>query len=330
VRTAHANMAIEGTRCAPYARYLLMTVITLGCAATQAQLVSSKFIRIVTSEPGSTNDLSARLIAPDLTRALGQQVIIENRGGLAVEYAARAAPDGNTLLYYGNTVWLLPLLRAKAAYDPLRDLAPVTLTTLAPVVLVVHPSMPVKSVHDLRALVKAKPGQLNYAAGTIGASTHLSMELFKVMAALDIVRIPYKGTGPAVTALLGGEAHLMFSPLGSVRPHLQSGKLRAIAVGSEQASPLMPGLPTIAATGVPGYDASSITGMFVPANTPAAVIARLNQEIARSMNAPVMKQRFLDAGLEVATGTPEEFLGRIKTEITKWGRVIREAGIREE
>ena len=330
MRTAHAETTIHVARCAPYARCILITVIALGSAATQAQLVLSKFIRIVTSEPGSTNDLSARLIAPDLTRALGQQVIIENRGSLAVEYTARAAPDGNTLLYYGNSVWLLPLLRAKAPYDPLRDLAPVSLTTLAPVVLVVHPSLPVKSVRDLVTLAKARPGQLNYAAGTIGASTHLSMELFKVMTGADIVRIPYKGTGPAVTALLGGEAHLMFSPLGSVNPHLHSGKLRAIAVGSEQPSALIPELPTIAASGVPGYDASSITGMFVPANTPAPVVARLNQEIARSMNAPAMKQRFLDAGLEVATGTPEEFLGRIKSEITKWGKVIREAGIRED
>ena len=227
-------------------------------------------------------------------------------------------------------MWLLPLLRANAAYDVLRDLAPVTLTTLAPVVLAVHPSLPVKSLRDLIALAKARPGQLNYAAGTIGASTHLSMELFKAMAGVNIVRIPYKGTGPAVTALLGGEAHLMFSPLGSVSPHLRSGRLRALAVGNEQPSPLAPGLPTIAAAGVPGYEAASITGMFAPANTPAALVARLNQEIARSLTAPAMKQRFFDDGLEVATGTPEEFLARIKSEIAKWGKVIREAGIREE
>ncbi len=311
-------------------RALIVALGLLPAAAAHAQLVSTKFIRIVTSEPGSTNDLSARLLAPDLTRALGQQVIIENRGSLAVEYASKAAPDGNTLLYYGNSVWLLPLLRANAAYDVLRDLAPVTLTTLAPVVLAVHPSLPVKSLRDLIALAKARPGQLNYAAGTIGASTHLSMELFKAMAGVNIVRIPYKGTGPAVTALLGGEAHLMFSPLGSVSPHLRSGRLRALAVGNEQPSPLAPGLPTIAAAGVPGYEAASITGMFAPANTPAALVARLNQEIARSLTAPAMKQRFFDDGLEVATGTPEEFLARIKSEIAKWGKVIREAGIREE
>ena len=227
----------QRARCALYALCFHAAVVVL-CAIVpaHAQLASAKFIRIVTSEPGSTNDLSARLIAPDLTRALGQQVIVENRGSLAVEYTAKAPPDGNTLLYYGNSVWLLPLLRAKAPYDPLRDLAAVSLTTLAPVVLVVHPSLPVKSVRDIIALAKARPGQLNYAAGTIGASTHLSMELFKVMAAADIVRIPYKGTGPAVTALLGGEAHLMFSPLGSVNTHLRSGKLRALAVGSEQRS----------------------------------------------------------------------------------------------
>jgi tripartite-type tricarboxylate transporter receptor subunit TctC len=302
----------------------------LTIAPANAQLVSTKFIRIVTSEPGSTNDLGARLIALDLTRALGQQVIVENRGGLAVEYAAKAAPDGNTMLYYGNTVWLMPLLRAKVNYDPLRDLAPVSLTTIAPVVLVVHPSLPVKSVRELLAFAKARPGQLNYAAGTIGASTHLAMEMFKSMTAVDIVRIPYKGTGPAVTALLGGEAHLMFSPLGSINTHIKSGKVRALAVGNEQPSALVPDLPTVAGAGVPGYEASSITGMFVPANTPSALIARYNQEIAKCLTQPAMRAKFLDTGLEISAGPPEEFLAKIKSEIGKWGKVIREAGIREE
>ncbi len=309
---------------------LIAALCTLIAASADAQLVTNKFIRIVTSEPGSTNDLGARIIAQDLTRTLGQQVIVENRGSIAAEYTAKAAPDGNTLLYYGNSVWLLPLLRAKVNYDALRDLAPVSLTTIAPVVLVVHPSLPVKSVRELIAFAKARPGQLNYAAGTIGASTHLAMEMFKSMTAANIVRIPYKGTGPAVNALLGGEAPLMFSPLGSVSTHIRAGKLRAIAVGNEQPSALIPELPTVAAAGVPGYEASSITGMFAPANTPPAIIARYNQEIARALTRPGMLEKFLDTGLEVVTGTPEEFLAKIKSEITKWGKVIREAGIREE
>jgi tripartite-type tricarboxylate transporter receptor subunit TctC len=194
----------------------------------------------------------------------------------------------------------------------------------------VHPSLPVKSVRELLAFAKARPGQLNYAAGTIGASTHLAMEMFKSMAAVNIVRIPYKGTGPAVTALLGGEAPMMFSPLGSINTHIKSGKVRALAVGNEQPSALVPDLPTVAAAGVPGYEASSITGMFVPAGTPAATITRYNQEIAKSLTQPAMRAKFLDTGLEISAGPPEEFLAKIKSEISKWGKVIREAGIREE
>ena len=296
----------------------------------QAQLLQTRFIRIVTSEPGSTNDLGARVIAQELTRALGQQVIVENRGSIAVEYAARAAPDGNTLLYYGNTVWLLPLLRAKVNYDPLRDLAPVALTTIAPVVLVAHPSLPVKSVKELLALAKARPGQLNYAAGTIGASTHLAMEMFKSMAGVDIVRIPYKGTGPAVTALIAGEAPMMFSPLGSIGAHIRSGKVRALAVGNAEPSPLTPGLPTVAAAGVPGYEASSITGMFAPAGTARELVLRYNQEINRALTRAGMPEKFLDTGLEVYAGTPEDFAAKMKAEIARWGKVIREAGIRED
>lgn len=304
--------------------------IAFGADAAIAQIVSNKFIRIVTSEPGSTNDLGARLIAQDLTRSMGQQTIVENRGSLAVEYAAKAPPDGNTLLYYGNTVWLLPLLRAKVPYDPIRDLAPVTCATIAPVVVVTHPSLPVKSLKELIALAKAKPGQLNYAAGTIGASTHLAMELFKVMAGVNMVRVPYKGTGPSVNALLGGEVDLMFSPLGSVSAHIKSGKLRALAVGNDRPSALAPGLPTVAESGVPGYEASSITGMFVPANTPAAIINRLNREIVRGLNEAGIKERFFKTGLEVVGDSPEAFSARVKSEMAKWGKLIQDAGIREE
>lgn len=305
--------------------------LALLCAdAAVAQIISGKFIRIVTSEPGSTNDWGARLIAQDLTRNLGQQTIVENRGSLAVEYTVKAPPDGNTLLYYGNTVWLLPLLRERVPYDPVKDLAPVALTTIAPVVLVVHPSLPVKSVRELIALAKARPGELDYAAGTIGASTHLAMEMFKSMAGVRLVRVPYKGTGPSVIALLGGEVHMMFSPLGSVLTHIKSGKLRALAIGNEQPSALAPGLPTVAESGLPGYEASSITGVFAPANTPAAIVSRLNQEIVRGLTRTGMREKFFDAGLEVIGGSPEDFGAKMRSEIAKWGKVIREAGIREE
>ena len=187
--------------------------IFLGASMTFAQNYPNKVVRIVTAAPGSNNDWGARIIAQELNRNLGQSVIVENRGGVAVEFTAKAPPDGYTLMFYGNTVWLLPFLRDNVPYDPVRDLAPITLAVTSPIIIVVHPSMPVKSVKELIALAKARPGQLNYAAGTIGASPHLATELFKAMTGTDILRVPYKGTGPSVIALVGGEVHLMFSGL---------------------------------------------------------------------------------------------------------------------
>ena len=297
-------------------------------APASAQHYPSKLIRIVTASPGSTNDWGARLIAQEMTKGLGQQVIVENRGGLAVEYMTKQPADGYTLMFYGNTVWLLPFLRDNVGYDPLRDLAPVSLAIISPIIVVVHPSMPVRSVKDLIALAKSKPGQLNYAAGTIGASPHLATELFKAMTGTDLVRIPYKGTGPSVVALVAGEAHLMFSGLGSVAMHMKTGRLRAIAVATSKRSSLVPDLPTVAST-VPGYEALSIIGMFAPAKTPPAIIHQLQQEIARGLNKPEVKELFMNAGVEVVASTADEFSTVIKSEMSRLGKVIKEAGIRE-
>ena len=297
-------------------------------APASAQHYPSKLIRIVTASPGSTNDWGARLIAQEMTKGLGQQVIVENRGGLAVEYMTKHPADGYTLMFYGNTVWLLPFLRDNVGYDPLRDLAPVSLAIISPIIVVVHPSMPVRSVKDLIALAKSKPGQLNYAAGTIGASPHLATELFKAMTGTDLVRIPYKGTGPSVVALVAGEAHLMFSGLGSVAMHMKTGRLRAIAVATSKRSSLVPDLPTVAST-VPGYEALSIIGMFAPAKTPPAIIHQLQQEIARGLNRPEVKELFMNAGVEVVASTADEFSTVIKSEMSRLGKVIKEAGIRE-
>jgi tripartite-type tricarboxylate transporter receptor subunit TctC len=293
-----------------------------------AQPYPSKLIRIVTASPGSTNDWGARLIAQEMTKGLGQQVIVENRGGLAVEYTTKQPADGYTLMFYGNTVWLLPFLRDNVGYDPLRDLAPVSLAIISPIIVVVHPSVPVRSVKDLIALAKAKPGALNYAAGTIGASPHLATELFKAMTGTDMVRIPYKGTGPSVVALVAGEAHLMFSGLGSVAMHMKTGRLRAIAVATTKRSTLVPDLPTVAST-VPGYEALSIIGMFAPAKTPPAIINLLQQEIARGINKPEVKELFMNAGVEVVASTADEFTATIKSEMSRLGKVIKDAGIRE-
>ncbi len=306
----------------------LVVIAAMLASPAFAQNYPGKLIRIVTASPGSTNDWGARLIAQEMTKSMGQQVIVENRGGLAVEYTAKSPPDGYTLMFYGNTVWLLPFLRDNVGYEPLRDLAPVTLAIISPIIVVVHPSVPVRSIKELIALAKAKPGQLNYAAGTIGASPHLATELFKAMTGTDMVRIPYKGTGPSVVALVAGEAHLMFTALGSVAMHMKTGRLRAIAVATSKRSALAPDLPTVAST-VPGYEALSIIGMFAPAKTPPAIINLLQQEIARGINKPEVKELFMNAGVEVVASTADEFTAVIKSEMARLGKVIKDAGIRE-
>lgn len=303
-------------------------MIAFGTGIASAQNYPNKLIRIVTAAVGSANDWSSRLLAQELTASLGQQVIVENRGGLGAEVVAKAPPDGHTLLAYGGSVWLLPFLRENVPWDPIRDFAPVTLAMSSPNIVVVHPSLPVKSIRELIALAKARSGQLNYAAGTIGASPHLSTELFKAMAHVDLVRVGYKGTGPSVIALLGGEVHLMFAGLGTVAPHIRTGRLRALAITSAQPSALAPGLPTVAAS-LPGYEATSVLGVFVPAKTPPAIINRLHQEIVRAVNKPEVKELLFNAGVEVVGSTPEELAATVKLDMARMGKVIKDAGIHE-
>ena len=306
-----------------------VVIVVLVPASALAQNYPNKVIRIATAAVGSANDLVARIIAQELTRSLGQQVIVEKRGGLAPEVVVRASPDGYTLLFYGSSVWLLPLMRNEN-YDPVVDLAPVTLAVNSPNVVVVYPSLPVKSIKELIALAKARPGELNYAAGTLGASPHLSTELFKAMAGINVVRVAYKGTGPSVLALIAGEVHMMVAGLGSVAPHMASGKLRALAVTSAERSKLTPELATVAASGVPGYEATSLIGMFAPAKTSTVIISRLQQEILRGLNRPEVKEMLLRNGIEAIGGSPEDFASTIKTDMAVLGKVIRDAGIRAD
>ncbi len=298
-----------------------------------AQTYPAKSIRIVTIEAGGGNDLVARLIAQGITGPLGQPVIVDNRGGaggaIAAEYVVKAPPDGYTLLVYTGGLWILPLLQ-HASYDPVRDLAPVSLLARSPNVVVVHASLPVKSIKELIALAKARPGQLNYASAGIGGSTHLAAELFKSMAGVDIVRVSYKGTAPAQTDLIGGHVQLMFSTAASVAPHVKSGRLKALAVTSARPSPLVPNLPTVAASGVPGYESDVVYGIWAPAKTPATIIARLNQEITGLLNKSETKDKLLTVSLEASPSTPEEFAAVIKSDIARMGGVIKKAGIRGE
>lgn len=303
----------------------------LGAGAVSAQTYPSKPIRIVTAQAGGGTDFVARLIAQGLTDSLKQPVIIDNRGGnvsIGAEIVAKAAPDGHTLLLNAATFWVAPLLQA-APYDPVRDFAPLTLATTAPNMLVVHPALPVKSVKELIALAKAKPGMLNYGGSTAGSSTHLAVELFKAMAGVDIVRVPYKGQGPMFAALMAGEVQLTITSGAALLPHVKSGRMRALAVTSARLSAMFPGLPTIAAT-VPGYESETVFAVFAPAATPAAIVNQLQQEIARVLNKPDVKEKFFAAGNEVVASPPQHLAAAMKVDMARMGKVIKDAGIRGE
>jgi tripartite-type tricarboxylate transporter receptor subunit TctC len=299
------------------------------CGLAQAQSYPAKPVRFVTSEPGGGNDIVARMLADGLTASLGQRVIVDNRGIIAAEIVKNATPDGYTLLIYGANIWLLPFLRDGVPWDPLRDYVPVTIAVQLPNILVVHPNLPVKSVRELIDYARARPGKLDYAAGTLGVSPHLSAELFKSMTGLDIVRVPYKGGGPALNGLIGGETQLMFPNAGSAIPHMKSGRVRALAVSSAQPSALAPGLPTIAAS-VPGYEFVALICLYAPAKTPRAVVERLNRESVRVLNLPEVKERLFNAGNEVVANSSAEFAAYMKADMQKMGKVIRDAGIRAE
>ncbi len=299
-------------------------------SAVYGQDYPTRPIRIVTGPAGGGGDFTARQIGQGITSSLGQPVIIDNRSGVAQgEAVVKAPPDGYTLFVAGGNVWIAPLLQ-KTPYDVVRDFSPVAQIERTALVLTVHPSLPVKSVKELVALAKAKPGQLDYASSAIGGTPHLAVELFKYMAGVNIVRIPYKGSAPALTGLMSGEAHMTITDVGLAAPHTKSGRLRSLAVTSAQPSALAPGLPTVAASGVPGYEAIGMTGMFAPAKTPPAIINRLNQEILRTLGQPDVKERFLNSGVEPAPSSPEQFAAAVKSDIDKLGKLIKNAGIKSE
>ena len=302
----------------------------VGTGHAAAQTFPAKPVRIVTSAPGNSDDLAARLIAQGITSGLGQQAIVDNRGVVAVEIAAKAPPDGYTLLLYGSPMWLAPFMRDNLPYDPVRDFTPVTWATNSPNLLVVHPSLPVKSVRELIALARARPGELNYGSGSAGSTPHLAAELFRSMTGVQIVRVAYKGSGPALTALLGGELQFMFPSTGSAGPLLRSGKIRPLAVTTLEPTALAPGLPTVAASGLPGYESASLLAVFAPAGTPAAIVQRLNQEMVKVLSSAEAKEHLASAGVEAVGSTPEQFAATLKTEMARWGKVIRDAGIRAE
>ena len=318
----------------PVARVLRFATLGLlvAGACVNAQNFPTKTVRIVASEAGGSGDFVARLIAQGLTGSFGQQVIVENRGGgvIAGDVVAKAPPDGYTMLAYGNTLWLLPLMRKQMPYDPYRDFAPVTLAARGVNVLVVHPSLPVKSVKDLIALARARPGQLNFSTAAPGTMNHLAAELLKSLAKINIVRVSYRGSPSALTAVMSGEVQMTFGAAAPVRLHIQGGRVKALAVTTAARSPSYPDLPTMAEAGVPGFEAVSVHGVFLPVKTSDLLATRLNQEIVRVLQTPESKERFASVGLESVGSTPAQLATAIKEEVARMGKVVKEAGIEEK
>ena len=310
---------------------LFTCVIAVDSNLASGQDYPTKVVRIFTSQPGGGSDFTARFVAQGITGALGQPVIVENRGSsvIAAEIVSKAPADGYSLLSWGNTLWIGALLD-KTPYDPMRDFSAVTLVGKGPHILVVHRSLPVKSVKELVALAKARPGELNYASTTAGSPLHLAGELLKSTARINIVRVNYKSTGPAVIGILSGEAQLMFPNINAGMPHVKTGKLAALAVTTSQPSSLAPGLPTIASAGFPGFEISAADSILAPAKLPAAVLHRLNQEITRFLRTPEAKEKLLATGTEVVASTPEELATVMKSDTAILSKLIKDAGIKAE
>jgi len=301
--------------------------------AYAAETYPARPLRIITAGAGGASDFATRLIAQGLAGSLGQQVVVDNRGGSVVvpaQLLAKSPADGYTLLLHGSTLWLTPLLQASVPYDLARDFAPVALTNTSPNILAVHPSLPAKSVKELIALAKARPGELNYSSGAIGGSSFLAPELFKAMAGVKIVRVAYKTDTQELTDLLAGSVHLTFGAMVALVPHIRTGRLRALAVTSARPSTFLPQVPTIAASGLPGYEAVSLLGMWAPAGTSAATVRILNQETARVLRQDEIRRKFASIGVETVGGSPEQFAARVRDETVKWGRIFKDAGIRAE
>ncbi len=306
----------------------LLLLIALGTPLF-AQTYPIRPVRIVTAEPGGGGDFISRTVGQGISAALQQPVIIENRGGgmLPAIHVSKATADGYTLLCSSGVMWIGPLLQ-KMSYDAVRDFSPVTLAVSAPNILVINPTLPVNSVQELITYAKAKPGQLNYGSAGTGGSAHLAAELFKSMAGVSITMIPYKGAGPALIAMLGNEIQTMFATATAATVHIQSGKIKALAVTTAQPSVLVPGVPTMAASGLPGYESATITGFFALAGTPAPVIHRLNHEMNRVLATQEVRDKFLKTGVEAVGNTPAQYAQIMKSEIARLGKVIRDAGIR--
>jgi len=304
-------------------------------AAAVAQSYPSRPIRIIVPQsPGASTDITARLVAQGLNEAFKQPVIVDNRPGSSgiagTELVARAAPDGYTLMVVASSFSINPALGRKLPYDSVRDFTTVTQLSKFPNMLAAHPSTPVKTLQDVMALAKAKPGQVTYASAGVATGTHMTAELLRYMTKIDLLHVPYKGGGPAMTAAMGGQTQLIVATSVGLLPHVRAGKLRAIAVTSAKRSAAAPDIPTIAESGVPGYEHEPWNGMFGPAGMPKAVLARVNAEVVRVLHAPEAKKVLEGDGADVVGNSPEQFGAVLKAEIAKWTKVAKAAGIKAE
>lgn len=320
----------------PISAFALLWVTPL-VATAQGNIANypSRPIRLVVPQsPGASTDLTARLVAQRLSEAFKQPVVVDNRPGagtiIGTELVVRAAPDGHTLMVVASGITVNPSMYKRMPYDTERDLAPVTQLTRFSNLLAAHPTFAGKTLQDLLALAKAKPATINYASAGLASGTHMSMELLKTMTGIELVHIPYTGGGPAVTAAIGGQVQLNIGTTVGVLPHVRSGRLRAIAVTTAARSPAAPDIPTFAESGVPGYDHGPWNGMFAPAKTPAAVIAKINAEVSRALQVAEVRKTFANEGVETVANAPEAFAAIVRAELAMWAKVVKAAGIKAE
>jgi tripartite-type tricarboxylate transporter receptor subunit TctC len=305
-------------------------------APVAAQTYPAKPVRLVVPfVPGGSTDLVARLLAQKLGEAWSQQVLVENRpgagGNVGVEFVAKSAPDGYTLVFgHVGTFGFGPSLYPKLPYDPVADFAPVILFASVPNMIAVHPALPARTVKELIALARARPGQLNYGSSGNGSASHLATEYFKLLSKTDILAIAYKGTGPLVTDLIAGQTQLTITGVPPLAPHVQSGRLRGIAVANEQRVPTLPDMPTAIESGLPGYVVTTWFGPLAPARTPREIVVKMNAELMKILQRPEVKERFRAEGIDAIGGTPEQFGAYIKEEIARWAKVVTAAKIRPE
>jgi tripartite-type tricarboxylate transporter receptor subunit TctC len=340
---AAASFAKGDDKVKSFGRYLacitgaVVMALAAAAAASGAHAADypAKPIRlIVPFSPGGSNDIMARLAAHDFTASLGQQVIVDNRPGasgiVGTELASKASPDGYTLLMMSLTFTVNPSLYRKLPYDTLKDFIPVSLIASAPLMLVVNPSLPAKSVTDLIGYAKANPGKLNFGSGGRGTTPHLAGEMLKAMAGLQMTHVPYKGGGPALADLVGGQIQLMLENIPSTLPFVKAGKLRALAVSGKKRSPLVPDLPTLDEAGLKGYEIVGWNGLFFPARTPPAIVKTIHAQTVKMLSRPEVKERLATLGAEPVGNSPAEFAAFIRAEIAKWARIVKQAGLQAQ